>query len=163
MSEPVRVEDQITPRTEGEKKAEPNAVPPALEFPTEQQIVDPFDGKTTRIAQVRRPIQVTQLAAELAEATELPAEDIHLSLAAPDPFADCSNSNQGTLYVSPAIDEAVVRQVISEHKADPEYGTHPSVAALREVKAKLAKGTELKPEEVQAALHALVMRDTQQV
>lgn len=162
--QPVAIKDQVTPKTEGVPKDVSQEAPPAIEYPMEIQYLDPFEGPTTRVSQVKRDINVTQLRDELAKVAGLKVDDLQVSVAVADPgdqsgaIVSCSNTNQGVLYVSPDLGEDVVRTAISNHQADNHYGVDKALTEWPNLKEKILNGGDLSNDEVAKALKIFALK-----
>jgi hypothetical protein len=62
-----------------------------------------------------------------------------------------------TIYVTPSsADLAAVRQVLAAHRPDPYYGMSDEERTQAHLRAKIAAGEDLTPDEMQMALRMLV-------
>lgn len=162
--QPVPIADQVTPKTEGKTKDDVNEAPPALEVTEGVQFVDPFDGQTTRINQIKRPIQIAQLIQEIATASGTDAKDIQASIAVSNPSDQpgavvvCSTTNQGVLYLSPKMDEDMVRTVISNHTANEHHAVDDVMAEWSPLREKILDGGDLSNDEVAKALKIIALK-----
>jgi len=156
---PVPIGQQITPRRARKARAEEEeqvALPPS----PEQQfaIVDPFEGKTTRVDGLTGLHHVNQLRDELAKAAELEPDAVQLALVLEDPYREAADDNVGILYISPAVDPKLAKKVLAAHEADEQYGQSDAQREWPVLKEKIQSGDELSSDEVARALRVLSER-----
>jgi hypothetical protein len=127
---------------------------------------DPFSGNS-QVLTWNRDINLSQFNAELT--STLPGaqmisyqaianvNDVLTSGAAPI-WAEVSDENPVVIYLSPStIDLTQVQALLAAHRPDPYYGMSDQERLVAQVKAKLASGEVLTPEELTIALQALLV------
>lgn len=156
---PVPIGQQITPRR-ARKARVAEEEQAALPSPPEQQfaIVDPFEGKTTRIDGLTGLHHVNQLRDELAKAAELDPSAVQLALVLEDPYREAADDNVGVLYISPAVDQKLAKKVLAAHQADERYGQSDTQREWPALKEKILAGGELTGDELTRALQVLAER-----
>lgn len=154
--EPVPIDEQVTPRNE--RRDAPEAPPDAADE-GQFEVLNPFaEDESTQVGGVRGLYHVAQFRDELAELAGLEPDSVHVALVLADPYAEASESNEGTLFVHPAVEERVVRKVLKAHKADEQYGMSDAQREWPGIKQKIQEGEDLSAEELRQALALLAER-----
>lgn len=157
---PVPIGEQLTPRAARKSRTPEPAEPAELAAAQvdEFRVLDPFEGKTTRVEGVTGLYHVEQVRDEVAAAAGLQPSEVQIALVLEDPYSESSESNPGVVYVSPAVDVKIVKKALADHKADPQYGMSEGQLTWLAIKAKIAGDDELSPTEMRDALRVLADR-----
>lgn len=153
---PVRKDQQITLANENEPKLAlaPGDEAPTLEdFDTAPRLVNPF-GDRAMVIVIDHQVDLDQLQEEIAEASGATTDhdEVMASSQVVDPTQPISKDNPLTLYLGAPIDEAEIKKVVDKHKPRRANPSKMQDGALEKVR----NGESLTPEEITAALAALL-------
>ncbi len=112
--------------------------------PERLAMTNPFGDAEAVSVDFGGEVNVTQLAAEIAELTGFPVMVALVKSDDPDPVSK--------LYVTPVVNEEVIVRAISDHEFDDLYGMDESQRERYELSRKLSSGDELTVEEMRRAL-----------
>lgn len=112
-------------------------------------MANPFGERECAMVELdARPVNVSQLADEIEREIGYP---VQLSV---------TNHSDGPsrLFVTPVIEQAVLRTVLDQHEADDDYGIPADERERGMLLDKLRKGEELAPDEMAKALRLALER-----
>lgn len=125
---------------------------------------DPFNGDS-RIFSWGKDINLPQFNTELTAAFpgthmvsyRAVSNPDATELGAPPEYADVTEDTPVTIFLSPStIDANQVLALLAAHRPDPYFGMSDQQRALVQIKAKLATGDVLTPEEMTIAMQAVL-------
>jgi hypothetical protein len=155
---PVPIDKQLTPRAARKSRTPESEAPPTQPMVEEFRVVDPFEGKTTKVEGVVGLYHVAQVRDEIAAAAGLEPDGVQIALILRDPYSEASEDNPGVVYVSPAVDVKLVKKALADHEADPQYGVTEEHAEWLKLKERLQGDEDMSTAELRDALRAVANR-----